>query len=357
MNTSCKYILNDKNAKLLGRTHIYEKVLWLAYSASGAEFEFEGTECIINFVGDNMSTAIEDKIHCARVAVYVNEALVVEDLIDLERKSYKVFQSNECSKTKVRIIKLSETNASTVGIESVQICGSKITPTKMNALKIEFIGDSITCGYGIDGRLGDIYATANENATKAYAYKTAVAIEADYSMVAISGYGIVSGYTETGDKNATSVVLPYYDKLGISYGKFASKLEPASIIWDFSRFVPDIIVINLGTNDQSYCGLDISRCEEFQIGYKNFISVIRDKNPNAYILCTLGTMGDYLYPYLEQSVDNHIYETRDNRISGMKFDVHSEADGYAVDYHPNENTNNKAAEKLVKHLRSIMSDI
>lgn len=353
-NTLRRYTLQGNNAKLLGRTYIYEEVLWLAYSAAGAEFEFEGTECIINFIGDNMATATIDKTHYARVAVYVNEALVVEDVIDKERKSYQVYQDNMSQRIKIRIIKLSETTDSTVGIESVQICGSNIMPTKMNKLKLEFIGDSITCGYGVDGGLSDIYSTANENAAKAYAYKTATALEADYSMVSISGYGIVSGYTETGDKNATDLLLPYYDKLGMSYGKFASQLEPSSITWDFIKFIPDMIIINLGTNDQSYCRQDIIRCEEFQHGYKNFVSFIREKNPHAYILCTLGMMGDYLYPYVEQAVANHIHETNDNKISCMKFDVQAEADGYAVDYHPTEITNNKASEKLVRHLRSIM---
>jgi len=53
-----------------------------------------------------------------------------------------------------------------------------------------------------------------------YAYKTAEALDADYSMVSFSGYGIVSGYTGEGVKSAEQLVPMYYEKLGFSYGTY-----------------------------------------------------------------------------------------------------------------------------------------
>ncbi|WP_059041925.1 hypothetical protein [Paenibacillus rubinfantis] len=71
-------------------------------------------------------------------------------------------------------------------------------------------------------------------------------------MVSLSGYGIISGYTENGEKLLTHLVPDYYEKVGKSEGKFDGTLVPQSLNWDFNKFVPDLIVVNLGTNDDSY---------------------------------------------------------------------------------------------------------
>jgi peptidoglycan/xylan/chitin deacetylase (PgdA/CDA1 family) len=187
---------------------------------------------------------------------------------------------------------------------------------------------------------------------KAYAYQTAKALNADYSLVSISGYGVISGWTGTGVKNEESLILPYYDKIGRSYGRIASQIAPETIPWDFAKFVPDVIVINLGTNDASYCGTDVSRCEEYEAGYVDFIKAVRGYNPNAKIICTLGIMGDSLFPYLESAVKTYQSETKDDNIVTMKFDVQLEADGYAVDYHPSQVTHMKAASKLANFIKA-----
>ncbi len=341
------------NVKTLGRTYLHDGSLWLAYSASGAEFEFTGTKCSITFIGDDMAVK-EEAEHHARIAVFVNNKLVVDDLVDAAEKTYCVLDSNTEEHAVVRIIKLSETTDSTVGIKHVRILGSGIRPTPEKALKIEFIGDSITCGYGVEDDLSGTYSTSNENAAKAYAYLTAQALDADHSLVSISGYGVISGYTSNGVKNEAGLIMPYYDKLGMSYGRFAGSITPAALKWDFNRFVPDIIVINLGTNDSSYCGSDIERCREFRDGYVKLLELVRKCNPGAFVVCTLGIMGASLFPYIEEAVAAYKASTRDFRITTMRFEEQSPEDGYAVDYHPSEVTHAKAAARLTRYLQELM---
>ncbi|HPT77625.1 MAG TPA: GDSL-type esterase/lipase family protein [Candidatus Atribacteria bacterium] len=337
----------------LGRTYLHDGSLWLAYSASGAEFEFTGTKCSITFIGDNMAVKGEEKHH-ARIGVYVNDELVVDGLIDDAEKTYCVLDSKSKEHAVVRVIKLSETTDSTVGIRQVCTAGSDIRSTTGKDLKIEFIGDSITCGYGVEDDLTSTYSTANENAAKAYAYLTAQAMNADYSLVSISGYGVVSGYTSDGVKNETGLIMPYYDKLGMSYGRFAGHISPAALKWDFSRFVPDIIVINLGTNDSSYCGPRPERCEEFRDGYVKLLEQVREYNPGAFMVCTLGIMGASLFPYLEEAVAAYKASTRDMRVTAMRFEEQSPEDGYAVDFHPSEVTHRKAAARLTRYLQELV---
>ncbi len=71
--------------------------------------------------------------------------------------------------------------------------------------------------------------------------------------------------------------------------------KPISVEWDFSKHQPDVVVVNLGTNDDSYCKNDSTRQEEYKTEYVEFIKEIRQNNPNAAIICTR-IMGDRLYP-------------------------------------------------------------
>lgn len=68
------------------------------------------------------------------------------------------------------------------------------------------------------------------------------------------------------------------------------------IPWDFTEKQPDIIVINLGTNDDSYCQETEWKQEEYRDKYAEFLLDVRAKNPGAEIFCVLGLMGARLYP-------------------------------------------------------------
>ena len=62
-------------------------------------------------------------------------------------------------------------------------------------------------------------------------------------------------------------------------------------IWNNDKLSPDIVVINLGTNDTSYTRGICSRIDKFKKEYYNFINYVRSHNKDATILCILGVMG------------------------------------------------------------------
>ena len=225
-------------------------------------------------------------------------------------------------------------------------------------LKIEFIGDSITCGYGVDDEdENHQFTTATEDVTKAYAYKTAKALDAEYSMFSASGYGIVSGYTE-GDEPISEQTIPqFYCSYGFSRGNFAGT-APQDIPWDFSKYIPQIIVINLGTNDDSYCRDHKDRQAVFSKLYADFLAVVREKNPQAYILCTVGIMGERIFPAVEEGIKIYLKSHADSKISSMMFHEQDGAnDGFAANWHPTEKTHQKAATVLTEKLREIIKSI
>ncbi len=352
MSTEKIFKADENSVKLIGRTVTDNGILWLALSGSGIEFIFEGTSVSVEIIGDNMRTMPEKR---ARFAVYIDGKRTMDELVCDEKRRYQIFSSENTRKATIKLIKLSEAMESTMGIGDITVNGSNIIPAPEKNLKIEFIGDSITCGYGVDDENAEHhFKTSTEDAAKGYAYKTAEILNADYSLVSYSGHGIISGYTENGQKVTEQRVPPFYEIFAESYGSYKN-FRVSSFKWDFSRFVPNIIVINLGTNDASYAGSDENKTSEYNSAYSEFLKIVRKNNPEAHIICALGIMGDTLFPAMTDAVKKYSEETNDHNISSFRFSPQDGSTGYAADWHPSEATHNIAANALAKEIKSFLS--
>ena len=353
--TEKTFSADEQNVKLIGRTADNEGIRWLGLSATGVEFTFTGTSVSFTLVGDNMTSNPEKT---PRFAVYINGERTIDDVVDAPEKTVEVFKADEAAETTVKLLKLSEAQESTMGIKSINVTSiGGLTPTPEKELKIEFIGDSITCGYGVDDPdRNHHFKTTTEDATKAYAFKTAMALDADYSLVSFSGNGIISGYTSDGKKQTSQLVPDVYDKLGKSWGNY-NGFNIQDIEWDFSKFQPQYVVINLGTNDASYTGSDKERVIEYADGYTEFLKTVREKNPDAHIVCALGVMGAALYKNgVERAVAQYTEQTGDTNVSTLQLSQQDgNKNGYAADWHPTEASQDIAAEEMTAYLKSLIN--
>jgi hypothetical protein len=182
--------------------------------------------------------------------------------------------------------------------------------------------------------------------------RTARTFDADYHLISWSGIGIISNWTDQEvplDGWLMPKLYPYSDKatdLGLG--------NDAPEIWDNSNFVPDCIIINLGTNDSSYTKRISKRVETFGRHYYDFVKKVRTSNPTAKILCALGTMGQDLCEEIEHQVEGLVLEG-DDKIYFMAFELQSERDGLGSDWHPSMITHEKMAMRLEAKLREIMN--
>ena len=249
---------SEEYVKLTGRIGENNDIRWLIHSASKVEFRMKGTKASIVIRGDGAISGSQTTK--ARFAVYVNGTRTIDHIVTKLEETLEIFSSDEEQDVEISIVKLSEASCSVFGIKSIDVTASKdIEPLPDKRMKIEFIGDSITCGYGVDDENRDHhFSTGIEDATKTYAYKTAEALDADCSFFSYSGYGIISGYTDNGQKVEYQRIPDYYEILGTNSGSADSVLD-LSIPWDFSKFVPDQIVLNLGSNDETYVGEDAGK--------------------------------------------------------------------------------------------------
>lgn len=342
-----KTTLDLRNAANFGRTIVKNDILYLVMSACGCGFVFTGKKLIIEIGCDDSAIKDGNPSNFPRAAVFVDGKPVVKKVIDSEKERFVIVDEAESVQKKVKIIKLSEAAFSIVKIYPVQTDDeASVVPIKQEGYKIEFIGDSITCGYGVDdANINSLFSAAAENAMKSYAYLTARLLNAQYSMFSASGYGIISGYTDNGEINLPERIPPYYESYGFSYSSIDG-VRPHEMKWDFGRYVPDLIVINLGTNDNSYCKGSDKLKSEFEDAYLQFLKCVRKNNPDSEILCVLGIMETELFPCIQSACERMRLETGEDKLRTFELSRQDGLLGYSCNWHPSEDTHALQAEKL-----------
>ena len=206
--------------------------------------------------------------------------------------------------------------------------------------KIEIIGDSITVGYGNEGPNKDCgFSPQTENHYQTYGAMAARELDAELSTIAWSGKGMVCNYGD--DAQACTNPLPVYYERTLP--------DRSDSRWDFTKAQPQVVVINLGTNDFS---TDTDPSEtQFVNAYRDFLQRVRGKYPNALILCTIGPLlwGEEL-DRVRAYIASAISATGDAKIASYQMPPQSEADGLGCGYHPSIKTHQKMADLLVAEL-------
>lgn len=141
--------------------------------------------------------------------------------------------------------------------------------------KIEFIGNSITCGTGSDQSVipcGKGVWHDQHNAWLSYGPAIARALNAQWSLSAASGIGLMHSCC---GMNIT--MPPVFDKID---------LRGDSVKWDFNNYQPDVVTVCLGQND------GIQDSATFCSAYVKFIHALRGHYPKAQIILLTSPMGD-----------------------------------------------------------------
>ena len=210
--------------------------------------------------------------------------------------------------------------------------------------RIEIIGNSITCGYGVEGSSGSCkFSKETEDACKSYAAVVADRLDADYSLVAYSGRGVVRNY---GDSNKTSP-----DPMPSLYDRTCC--GDSTVKWDFTRWTPQAAIINLGTND--FSTLPHPDKTVFQEAYARLIRRVSGLYSGVKVFCVCGPMiGEPCLGTIREVVTQLQNEGgRDVFFVEVKPDLMSLTD-WGCDWHPNMNGQRKIAGVIEPVIRSAM---
>lgn len=258
--------------------------------SDGADLYWSGTSVKINFEGASIRALLEDARGDNYYNVIIDDTFVLMIKPGTVKKYYKLASDLTKGKHSAEIFRRTEWDRGKTTFYGFKIQGDgKILPkTPPKKRKIEFYGNSVTAGYAVEDYSGnDSPAGTLTNNYLSYAAVTARYFDAEYRCICKSGIGIMISY------HMTLIMPELYNRLVPD--------DPASK-WDFSAYVPDIVVINLFQNDFSL--LNEPERDEFKVrfgttqptddfivnSYQNFVSDIRNHYPQAHIICALGSM-------------------------------------------------------------------
>ena len=195
---------------------------------------------------------------------------------------------------------------------------------------IEIIGDSYSCGYGAEGTEKSHFELKTENCDKAYECAIARYFDADYVLVAHSGMGMARNYAGKTMKNMTQRYPLLFD-------------NHDSIAYDFKQYRPDLVIINLGTNDFSVNGAP----SNYVSNYVRMIKTVRSHYGDVPVLCVTPHSANIFLLAALKELRQKIAGMKGVRVAEPMPDIVVSGHDIGSDYHPNWRGHQKIAATLI----------
>ncbi|MCR5279129.1 MAG: GDSL family lipase [Lachnospiraceae bacterium] len=205
-------------------------------------------------------------------------------------------------------------------------------PVTDKRLRFEFIGDSITSGEGTYGGREDTeWLSMYMSSSRTYYNIIERCMDAECRSISQGGWGVYVGWDNDVRHNIPGIYEPV---CGLSKGPVNEKLG-AQNEYDFTSWVPDAIIINLGTNDSTSFnmpGMEVpgvgfckSRTDEngvrnsedlakIRTAIVNFLKLLRQKNPSSLLLWAYGMLGYDLESEIKAAIEEYAKETGDKNV-------------------------------------------
>ena len=286
---------------VFGRTPVKNGGLTMFWTNSGFSFAFCGTG-----VKANINTSTTNGTYYGYLNVYIDGATTPTSTICIDKNgTYTLAADLPNGDHTIEVRKRNEAiygDSATLTLKKLTVTDGRFnkTPPKAPKYTIEFIGDSITSGFGNmvtdGGGAGANFSTHTQDGTMTYATMAARASDCNASVLSRSGICYVTG----ADRDS---IYPYYVNTANLPGNGADATD-----WDFDAHPVDLIVINLGTNDTGarIDGKPISAAQYQTLAY-NFLRLVRVNNPDATIIWAYGMIthsgGDPIQAAVEQCND------------------------------------------------------
>ena len=323
-----KYNMADIESKIniLGRCPVTEEGLYADWSASGFEFV---ADC------KNMIKITVTSTHDCRFNFYLDDNDLKVVNISAGTKTYTVAANLEAGEHSFRFVKSSMvetgTKALAVNIESVEIYG-EIKEAQQREYYVEFVGDSITCGVGASSS-----ASTEAYSELSYAYLTANKLNADYSLVSISGIGA----GKSTDRHNGLLMGQVYS-LNNYYRSKTDKYE--------ANRKADLVVINLNTNDRGSFD-DVSMKDQFVAKVKDLIDQVKAMHgEDVKIVWVMGMMQDPTRLYVDLWTIQYL-NSLGGEAAGYYYFV-TEKNNQGASSHPIASAHARVSDELVEYITS-----
>lgn len=327
--------LTDPRVRRLGRAALLTDGLAFDWSLSGLELAVRGTR-----VEAAITSSVTDDIRCAYVAVDINGRRTAKFRLNAGTAVYTLADNLPADRvTLLRLRKLSEASFSWATLNLLETDGDLGALPPARPKTLEIIGDSISAGYGILARGADEpFRAETEDAACTYGALLADRLNAELLLTAISGCGVC----RNNDGSAHDTMIEQYDRL-----------RPAAdplLRWDHRQVCPDVILCNLGTNDNAAKAPH----GELQAAVIRLIDRLHSLHPQAKMLWTYGLMNQEYGHTLRTAVEQAAAEYPVQFLLLPPQQNFSETLG--SDGHPSRETHARAAEYILPYLRPLFAD-
>lgn len=321
-----------KNVTISGRSYLEGGDLAFCNSNAGIRFAFKGTALSVDFA----STAyVKNEETYANVFIDDREPVTIK----IGRAGYQVIATGlqDGVVHQVRIAKRSDANIGAMIIRNLKInVGGTFATAEapQTNRRILVLGDSITCGYGNLYESGEApSAVVFEDGTNTFATMLAERCQAELEVVAISGIGIGNS------RNTPFPLQPVYEQ----------EDNRSKMPLDTKRFVPDLVVISLGTNDDAQNATQT----EIRDGTIKFIRKIHEDFPKAKIVWTYGIMSRNCMQTLQSTIDGLI-AAGDKQLAFVPLEApKGEELPLGLAGHPNLKMHARMAEELLPAVKKL----
>lgn len=332
INQSSYINLDNRKIHYIGRCIPELEKVALDNSCSGFE---------INVNAKKVSVTLEDlssQGFRSSFALFIDGERLREFSLDSDKQQYELLNESDEGKHSIKLLKISEARFTNSNLTELHIDGKLLSPPQDKQHRIEFVGDSLTTGFGVlSSDPNDPYSPSQQDASQTYASRTAERLNAEYSVVAVSGWGIAI------DCDGSPMgVLP------VAYG-FTNYFRNLDL-WDFSISDPEIVVINLGTNDIS-SKIDNQLLKQSIV---DFTKTVSHKNPNAKIVWCYGLASNQRIEDIEDAVKScDSYGSEVYFISLPTMNVAE--DGVGALYHPSIKAHIRAGDHLADEIKKLLN--
>jgi len=331
-----------------GRRFDYEGVRYTNHTMGGFSLKFHGQKLEVDIV-TNGPVAMPADQQGFLVSVVNGE----ETMIPMAETTMHLtlVDSEKPVDATVSLLKRTEQQYASFGTKAIWADEeATVAPTEEKKRKLLFIGDSYTCGYCNMGQPEDPFDVKDEYGDKAYGNLTGQAFDAEVQYVCRSGVGLYASYGEDVNQRVTTILigtlLTYVDYVGCeALGIPQIPNQPVD-------FVPDAVVINLGTNDTCYTKGGDDRRQAYGEAWSELLKNLRNDYPNAELVAALGPVSpesQLLFPYLCEAVEKRRV-AGDTKVSTLLIPQAPAEEGMGSCGHPGVVTDRSMSREVVRHL-------
>ena len=363
------YSINEIPVKVHGRTIKDACPLPLFLNHSGVEVNCTGSELWIDL-------SVDCDFHEPWIATELNGAFMSRQMLLPGDYSICLFRSMTPGVVKNMFFyrelqAMSEDEKTHILVKGFRTDG-EFLPVPERKYKLEFIGDSITSGEGTYGAVTDTdWLAMYMSSSKNYATMVGKELDADVRLISQGGWGFFVGWDNDIRHNIPSI---YESVCGLATGEFNESLGSLKEN-DFASWVPDAIVINLGTNDSSAFEtppLDIpgmgtfkqrknedgtyfeEDAEKLRNAIVAFLEKLRKYNPTSHLVWVYGMLGYNITMIISEGVNRYIKKTGDTNVIFLNL-PNTTSEAYGSHMHPGVLSHERAAKVLVDYLGSVMT--